>query len=120
MKCIAKGLCTNIASLVATVDPNKSTTSNKPWKKGQSNSAFQPQQSSPYRTVIGSQDVFIHPTSSLFTRKGIDKLPKYVVYAEILVTTKHYMRYISVLEQSWLGELNIPFLRVSGSVAGES
>ena len=69
-----------------------------------------------YRTIMGSQDVYVHPTSSLFSVNSKQKIYKYLVYAEILVTTKHYMRCVSVLDQSWIEELNIPFIRSNISI----
>ena len=58
----------------------------------------------------------MHPTSCLFhlLRKGLSgggnndkfakKLPTCVVYADLLVTNKQYMRNIVVIDQEWLEE----------------
>lgn len=53
-----------------------------------------------YKTVKGDQSVHIHPTS-VYSNDMIEK-PKFVVFVEILNTTKSYMRHIMAVEQSWL------------------
>ena len=40
-----------------------------------------------YKTVVEQQPVFIHPSSSLFQHQ-----PQWVVYHELVLTTKEYMR----------------------------
>uniref|UniRef100_A0A915I5M4 DEAD-box helicase OB fold domain-containing protein n=1 Tax=Romanomermis culicivorax TaxID=13658 RepID=A0A915I5M4_ROMCU len=40
-----------------------------------------------YRTLVDSQTVYIHPSSSLFNNQ-----PEWVVYHELVMTTKEYMR----------------------------
>ena len=40
-----------------------------------------------YRTLVDSQIASIHPSSSLFHRQ-----PEWVVYHEVVQTTKEYMR----------------------------
>ena len=40
-----------------------------------------------YRTLVDSQTVYIHPSSSLFHNQ-----PEWVVYHELVMTTKEYMR----------------------------
>lgn len=59
----------------------------------------------PYRTIRGRQPVHIHPSSVLFSMVNSRKLPEYVVYAELLITSKQYMRNVSVVEGAWLTEL---------------
>ncbi|RYG69939.1 hypothetical protein EON64_01445 [archaeon] len=58
----------------------------------------------PYETLRGHQPVHIHPSSVLFQLSS-KQLPQCVVYAELLTTTKQYMRNVSVVEASWLAEL---------------
>ncbi|KII65040.1 putative pre-mRNA-splicing factor ATP-dependent RNA helicase DHX16 [Thelohanellus kitauei] len=53
-----------------------------------------------YKTVKHNQSVSIHPTSSLF-----DFPPKWVVYHELVLTTKEYMRNVSSIECEWLLEV---------------
>ncbi|XP_035230682.1 probable ATP-dependent RNA helicase DHX35 [Stegodyphus dumicola] len=54
-----------------------------------------------YKTVRGEHTLYIHPESvtSLTTQ------PKWVVFNEVLHTTKEYMRDVTVIEPSWLYEL---------------
>ena len=59
----------------------------------------------PYSTIRGNQPVHIHPSSVLFSNPSGRKLPEYVVFAELLITTKHYMRNVTAVEGSWLMEL---------------
>lgn len=61
--------------------------------------------SAPYRTVRGRQPVHIHPSSVLFSMVNSRKLPEFVVYAELLITSKQYMRNVSVIDGAWLPEL---------------
>lgn len=53
-----------------------------------------------YKTLKYNQSVGIHPTSSLF-----DFSPKWVVYHELVLTTKEYMRNVSEIDCSWLLEV---------------
>ena len=40
-----------------------------------------------YRTLVDAQTVYIHPSSALFQHQ-----PEFVVYHELVMTTKEYMR----------------------------
>eukprot|EP01116_Phalansterium_solitarium_P013330 TRINITY_DN306_c0_g2_i1.p1 TRINITY_DN306_c0_g2~~TRINITY_DN306_c0_g2_i1.p1 ORF type:complete len:1054 (+),score=452.61 TRINITY_DN306_c0_g2_i1:90-3251(+) len=53
-----------------------------------------------YRTVKHSQTVHIHPSSSLF-----QQLPRWVVYHELVFTTKEFMRQIVEIQPDWLVEI---------------
>jgi len=50
-----------------------------------------------YQSCSSDEPVFIHPTSSLFT-----KLPQYLVYNEIMETSKLYMKGVIAVEGDWL------------------
>lgn len=50
-----------------------------------------------YQTCLLEDMVFIHPTSSMFT-----KLPEYVVYHEIVETKKLYMKTMFSIKEEWL------------------
>ncbi|TPX69443.1 hypothetical protein SpCBS45565_g02466 [Spizellomyces sp. 'palustris'] len=52
-----------------------------------------------YKTMIGNQTVFVHPSSVLFGKK-----PVAVLYNELMRTTRQYMRNISVIQPQWLLE----------------
>uniref|UniRef100_A0A7E4VF39 RNA helicase n=1 Tax=Panagrellus redivivus TaxID=6233 RepID=A0A7E4VF39_PANRE len=49
---------------------------------------------------------FLHPTSSLF---GMGYTPDYVVYHELIMTTKEYMQCVTAVEGVWLAELGPMF-----------
>lgn len=52
-----------------------------------------------YRVGKTKTEAAIHPASALK-----DKLPKWVVYTELVFTTKEFMRNVSVIEAEWLIE----------------
>lgn len=53
-----------------------------------------------YRTLVDQNPVYIHPSSALF-----NKNPEWVIYHELVLTTKEYMRNIMVIDAKWLIEL---------------
>jgi ATP-dependent RNA helicase DHX8/PRP22 len=53
-----------------------------------------------YRTLADHQQVYIHPSSALFHRQ-----PQWVIYHEIVMTTKEYMREVTAVDPKWLVEL---------------
>uniref|UniRef100_A0A3B0MGN5 RNA helicase n=1 Tax=Theileria annulata TaxID=5874 RepID=A0A3B0MGN5_THEAN len=53
-----------------------------------------------YRTLLDEQKVYIHPSSSLFQRN-----PEYVLYHELILTSKEYMRDLTIIKSKWLLEL---------------
>ncbi|CAB9525435.1 splicing factor ATP-dependent RNA helicase [Seminavis robusta] len=53
-----------------------------------------------YRTLVDQNPVYIHPSSAVF-----NKNPEYVIYHELVLTTKEYMRNIMVIDPKWLTEL---------------
>lgn len=53
-----------------------------------------------YKTVKHNQTVMIHPNSALF-----EDLPRWVVYYELVFTTKEYMRQVTEIESKWLLEV---------------
>lgn len=52
-----------------------------------------------YRTIIEGTPVHLHPSSSLFNRA-----PEWLVYHELVLTTKEYMREVTAIEPKWLVE----------------
>lgn len=54
-----------------------------------------------YRTVRDDHTLHIHPTSVLYTELP----PKWVVFNEVVQTTKDYMRDVTVINPDWLCEL---------------
>ncbi|CAB3364061.1 Hypothetical predicted protein [Cloeon dipterum] len=61
-----------------------------------------------YRTLVDSQVVFIHPSSSLFNRQ-----PEWVIYHELVQTTKEYMREVTAIDPKWLVEYAPSFFKFS-------
>ncbi|XP_028765078.1 pre-mRNA-splicing factor ATP-dependent RNA helicase DEAH1 isoform X3 [Neltuma alba] len=58
------------------------------------------QKNGSYRTVKHPQTVHIHPSSGLS-----QVLPRWVVYHELVLTTKEYMRQVTELKPEWLVEI---------------
>ncbi|KAL1138050.1 hypothetical protein AAG570_009745 [Ranatra chinensis] len=61
-----------------------------------------------YRTLVDSQVVYIHPSSALFNRQ-----PEWVVYHELVQTTKEYMREVTTIDPRWLVEFAPAFFKFS-------
>ena len=53
-----------------------------------------------YKTVKHNQTVTIHPNSSMF-----EDLPRWVIYHELVLTTKEFMRQVIQIENKWLLEV---------------
>eukprot|EP01135_Chromosphaera_perkinsii_P000731 Nk52_evm19s151 gene=Nk52_evmTU19s151 len=61
-----------------------------------------------YKTIVDPQVVFIHPSSSLFNHQ-----PEWVIYHELVMTTKEYMRETTAVEPQWLVEFAPSFFRIA-------
>ncbi|KAJ4830153.1 hypothetical protein Tsubulata_019942 [Turnera subulata] len=61
-----------------------------------------------YRTLVENQPVYIHPSSALFQRQ-----PDWVIYHELVMTSKEYMREVMVIDPKWLVELAPRFFKVA-------
>jgi ATP-dependent RNA helicase DHX8/PRP22 len=59
-----------------------------------------------YKTMVENQPVYIHPSSALF-----NKNPEWVIYHELVLTTKEYMRSVMAFDPKWLVELAPNFYR---------
>ena len=59
-----------------------------------------------YKTLVEQTPVYIHPSSSLFHSQ-----PDWVVYFELVLTTKEYMREVCSIEPKWLVELAPRFFK---------
>ncbi|EXB88532.1 putative ATP-dependent RNA helicase DHX35 [Morus notabilis] len=53
-----------------------------------------------YKTIRGSQEVYIHPSSVLFRVN-----PKWVIYHSLVSTDRQYMRNVISIDPSWLTEV---------------
>jgi ATP-dependent RNA helicase DHX8/PRP22 len=83
------------------------------YKKKQQQPKYMRESVAPYTTIRGGLPVHIHPSSVLFNVQGVHgrELPECVVYAELLITSKHYMRTVTKIESSWLTELLPQFFK---------
>ncbi|KAK9841672.1 hypothetical protein WJX74_009878 [Apatococcus lobatus] len=61
-----------------------------------------------YKTVVEQTPVFIHPSSALFQRQ-----PDWVVYHELVLTSKEYMREVCAIDPKWLVELAPRFFKAA-------
>lgn len=55
----------------------------------------------------------LHPTSALF---GLGFTPDYIIYHDLVMTTKEYMQQVTAVEAEWLAELGPMFFSVKESV----
>jgi ATP-dependent RNA helicase DHX8/PRP22 len=61
-----------------------------------------------YRRLVDNQLVSIHPSSALFNRQ-----PEWVIYHELVQTTKEYMREVTAIDPKWLAEFAPTFFKFS-------
>jgi ATP-dependent RNA helicase DHX8/PRP22 len=61
-----------------------------------------------YKTLVDGQSVFIHPSSALF-----NKNPEWVVYHELVLTSKEYMREVCAIEPKWMVDVAPNFFKFS-------
>ncbi|KAK9329921.1 P-loop containing nucleoside triphosphate hydrolase protein, partial [Lipomyces starkeyi] len=59
-----------------------------------------------YRTVKTSQTVYIHPSSVLYKKK-----PKWILYHELVLTSKEFMRNCMAIQPPWLMEVSPHFYK---------
>uniref|UniRef100_A0A1I8FXI1 RNA helicase n=1 Tax=Macrostomum lignano TaxID=282301 RepID=A0A1I8FXI1_9PLAT len=59
-----------------------------------------------YRTLVDQQCVYIHPSSGIFQHQ-----PAWVIYHELVLTTKEYMREVTAIEPRWLVEFAPNFFK---------
>ena len=62
-----------------------------------------------YMNLRTNVTVQLHPTSALF---GLGFLPDYVVYHELILTSKEYMSTVTAVDPHWLAELGAVFYSV--------
>ncbi len=97
LKCICGGLFLQAASRIKIqVDAKKIQKQATNFRNGR------------YKTNIGGKEVFVHPTSTMF---GRNPAPKCVVYTELLVTKKTYIRGVTQVKEEWLKEVAPQFFR---------
>ncbi|KAK8236241.1 pre-mRNA-splicing factor ATP-dependent RNA helicase prp16 [Phyllosticta capitalensis] len=62
-----------------------------------------------YINLRTSVTVQLHPTSALH---GLGVLPDYVVYHELILTSKEYMSYVTAVDPHWLADLGAVFYSI--------
>jgi hypothetical protein len=102
VRCLANGLPLNIAMLATSIDTaihNRMRGDSKDNNVIFNVGAHSLSSSSHYQTLRGGQLVHIHPSSSLF---GLKEKPKYIVFAELIETSKLYMRNCTEIDEKYL------------------
>lgn len=61
-----------------------------------------------YKTQVDQQAAYVHPSSALYNRQ-----PEWIVYHEITMTTREYMREITAIDPKWLVEFAPNFFKVA-------
>ncbi|KAJ1926647.1 DEAH-box ATP-dependent RNA helicase prp22 [Tieghemiomyces parasiticus] len=61
-----------------------------------------------YKTLVEGTPVFIHPSSALY-----NKSPEWLIYHELVLTTREYMREVTAVEPKWLVEVAPRFFQVA-------
>ncbi|RCH99567.1 DEAH-box ATP-dependent RNA helicase prp22 [Rhizopus azygosporus] len=61
-----------------------------------------------YKTLLEGTPVYIHPSSALF-----NKGPEWVIYHEIVFTSKEYMREVTAIDPKWLTEAAPTFFKIA-------
>lgn len=57
-----------------------------------------------YKTIRASKVLYVHPSSIMFKLATIGTAPEWVVFAETILTTKDFMRDLTVIDPIWLSE----------------
>lgn len=61
-----------------------------------------------FKTMLEGTPVYIHPSSALFNRQ-----PEWVIYHELVLTSKEYMREVIAIEPKWLLEVAPTFFKAA-------
>lgn len=61
-----------------------------------------------YKTVKNAHTVYIHPSSVMFK-----EMPRWIMYHELVMTSKEFMRHASVINPMWLSELSPHYFNTS-------
>ncbi len=101
LKCACAGLFLQSATRMPSTDDSNNG-------RGGGNSGRLGPSRGKYKTKIGSEVVSIHPTSTLF---GRNPAPKSVVYTELLITKKTYLRGVTQIREEWLSEVAQDFFK---------
>lgn len=63
-----------------------------------------------YKTLLSGTPVYVHPSSAM-----LGKQAEWVIYHELVLTTREYMRWTTSIEPKWLVEAAPTFLKVAGT-----
>ncbi|PAV22044.1 P-loop containing nucleoside triphosphate hydrolase [Pyrrhoderma noxium] len=61
-----------------------------------------------YKTLVEGTPVYIHPSSALFNRP-----PEWLIYNELILTTREYCHTVTAIEPKWLVEVAPQFFKVA-------
>ncbi|GBG26225.1 ATP-dependent RNA helicase dhx8 [Hondaea fermentalgiana] len=64
-----------------------------------------------YVNLLNGASAALHPSSAIC---GIGETPDYVVYHELVLTSKEYMRTVTAIDPHWLAELGPMFFSIKG------
>lgn len=96
------GLCERVEVVVeSNPDPQNIVPVQKALTSGYFFNTARLQRDGGYRTTKSNQSVYIHPSSGLFQ---MQPPPKFVLYYELVLTSKEFMRQCMPIEGSWLLE----------------
>ena len=99
LKCVAAGLFLQAASRIK-VDDSSERRQHANRNGGRSGQVLSSR--GRYRTKMGNEVVAVHPTSTMFNRQPA---PACVVYTELVVTKKTYIRGVTQIREEWLHEV---------------
>mmetsp|Transcript_4688 Transcript_4688/g.5306 ORF Transcript_4688/g.5306 Transcript_4688/m.5306 type:complete len:925 (-) Transcript_4688:62-2836(-) len=100
LKCACAGLFLQSAARI--LSTNEASNCGKQGNSGRLSSRGR------YKTKVGGDVASIHPTSTLF---GRNPAPKTLVYTELLVTKKTYLRGVTQIREEWLVEVAPDFFK---------
>lgn len=63
-----------------------------------------------FKTIIGGTEVYLHPSSALFGKSA-----EWVLYHELVLTTREYMHWCTTIEPKWLIEAAPTFFKITGT-----
>ena len=123
LRCLTAALFLNVAKLVVDKSEvksqgpknsagstskfsNKYSTHNKTVVLSHSGGQTSQDLTAPYRTLRNGETAHLHPSSVLFSGPRARRLPEHVVFAELLITSKRYMRCVTAVEGAWLLDSN--------------
>ena len=139
LKCLTAGLFFNVArrnqGCIETPTVSDSLKSHNPNLNNKtmsfSNSANYRSSIStaPFQTLRTSEPLYLHPSSCLFyslrralsedfsrSSKTQKKLPEFIIYADLLITTKTYARNVTIIDQNWLSEVTNGLVKIKRSI----